>query len=72
MMSKRSEIYKYELKLERMERKSWRKAKKLVRKEGIKLAKWLFFYKYDSMGDAILHIVDVLAILYLATRLVGR
>jgi hypothetical protein len=70
-MAKRNGLYTFELKLESLERRLWKKGRKVIRKEGKLLVKWLFFYIPDSMGDAILHIVDVLCLVYIALRLAG-
>jgi hypothetical protein len=70
-MAKRNGLYTFELKLESLERRLWKKGRKVIRKEGKLLVKWLFFYIPDSMEDAILHIVDVLCLVYIALRLAG-
>jgi len=68
-MYKRSELDKYERKLERYERKSWKKGRKLVKKGTKILVNWLFFYQPRDTGHGMLHIVDIIALIYLALRL---
>jgi hypothetical protein len=40
-----------------------------IKKESKRIIKWLFFYKPENKMDAILHIIDVLTIIYILTRL---
>ena len=71
-MYKRSELDKYERKIESMERKEWREAKKIVKKYSIILINWLFFYQYDEFMDALIHVITVCAWLWLGFFIASR
>ena len=72
-MKKRSEIEKYEAKLERYERKAWKKSRKIVKRYSIKILKWIFFgADFDTSEktmETLLHIFDIVAIVYVCCRL---
>jgi len=73
-MQKQSEIDKYSAKWDGYESEAWKKGKKLIRKYAIKVTKWVFFGADFSTPrrtmETILHIADILAIIYIAIRLV--
>jgi len=55
--------------LEAKAREEIEKYWKLAKKEAKRLKKWLFFYQPENNMDATLHIIDILAIIYIACRL---
>jgi hypothetical protein len=71
-MAKRNEIDELEKNLEKYERESWKKGRKLVKKWSKIIVNWLFFYQPEDQGHAMFHILDVIAIIYLIIRLAGR
>lgn len=54
-----------ELKVEKFLSKAW----VIIRKEGKRLVKWTFFYTPENKMNATLHIVDIIAILYITLRI---
>ena len=60
-MKRKNESDKFEIKCERFLNRLWQETKIGVRK----LIKWLFFYKPTDNVDAFIHIVGVIAYLYL-------
>lgn len=44
---------------------------RLSKKEVIRGVKWLFFYPYKDKMDGFLHIIDVIALGFIAWRLLG-
>jgi hypothetical protein len=57
--------------------KRWPKTKfekdleKLIKQESRRAVKWLFFYQFENNMDAILHVFDVIALLFIAWRLMS-
>jgi len=54
-----------ELKAEQFLSKTW----VIIKKESKRLQNWLFFYKKEDKMDGILHMLDVIAIIYIVLRL---
>lgn len=54
-----------ELKVEKFLDKSWC----IIKKESKRLFNWTFFYKPKGKFDKMLHVVDILALLYIAIRI---
>ena len=54
-----------ELKAEQFLSKTW----VIIKRETKRLQNWLFFYKKEDKMDGILHMLDVIAIIYIAIRL---
>ena len=59
------EIHPLEVKLE----KQYAKFLKFARKEVKKIKKWLFFYQPENKVDEMLHIIDILVVIYITIRL---
>lgn len=57
--------------LEEEARKKLEKIWKLAKKQAKILKKWLFFYQPENKMDASLHMIDIIAILYITLRLVN-
>jgi hypothetical protein len=73
----KNELYKYELKLERMQKPVWRKLKKESKKNLIGLASWLFLYKggfrtEQETMETLVHIIAVMSWLFLGFFLARR
>ena len=58
-------VHPLEAKLE----KEYNKFRKFSRREVPKIKNWLFFYRPDNKVDEMLHIIDILVLIYLTIRL---
>ena len=65
LKNKLNEPSPIELKAEKWLNRAW----KTVKKESIKLSRYLFFYQPESKMDAILHIITIICYIFIGWRL---
>ena len=53
-------------------RKPYKRLVRLVIKEGKRIVNWLFFYQPRDKNYAMLHIFDIIILVYLTIRLLSR
>lgn len=64
---KKNEPDPVELKAEKFLNSSW----KFIKKESIRIINWVFFYQEKDKKYKMIHIIDILVLIYLALRLKG-